>query len=335
MSRKVSGRCDAASRPFGWDATACLVGFVCLVAGCSDPVPQKMETPSNAGLYQDALERQKAGQALDAEALESVPELSAADYERIGDQYYLDGRLGLAYVRYQRSIDLDPARPSSRYKVGLVLLKKQVPGQALAHFDNVLTMYPEDALAVQGRGQALLASGRYPEAEEALRLAIAADPRLWKAFEALGVALDAQGRHAEAIAELEQSLSMRPRNPSALNNLGVAHHRNGDYERAVEVLELAGRLGGDMANRARNNQARSLVKLGRWAAALAALEKAADAPRAYNNLGLLFMSEGHPRNAMACFESAIRLSPSHYAKAVANLARAREVAGSESPGKCP
>jgi Flp pilus assembly protein TadD len=301
------------------------VGWVAILAvglsACS--VPTSLETPLDSGRYEDILQRQQAGMDIDEEALRELPELTAADYERVGDQYVADGKLGLAFVRYQKSLELDPNRATAGYKMGIVLLKKGSPENAVLHFRSVLQHNPDDPLALMGLGQALAAQRDDDSAETVSRRAVALDPGLAKAHETLGVLADRKGDHEQAIEHYQQALALIPGDGSVLNNLGVSYFMLGRYEDALDVLGQAARRGGEVGLRAANNLGRTYAKLGRWPDAFSAFRRAADEPVAYNNLGLLYLSDGRAEKAVACFEHALASSPRFYERAARNLELAK------------
>ncbi len=66
----------------------------------------------------------------------------------------------------------------------------------------------------------LASQGRYREAEEELRAALAVEPRNAAAYYGLGIVLAATGRIAEAIEELRRAREIDPEDPEILNNLG-------------------------------------------------------------------------------------------------------------------
>jgi Tfp pilus assembly protein PilF len=98
----------------------------------------------------------------------------------------------------------------------------------------------------------------------------------------------------------------------------------GEYKESISTLEAA-LTSAPEEDRARilNNLARSLAKTGAWARAFEAFRNASNPVTAYSNLGLLFLRDGQPVRAAACFRRAIEESPRYDAAANDNLARAR------------
>ena len=108
---------------------------------------------------------------------------------------------------------------------------------------------PVDAARVRlagaryGEGAAALASGRFKEAVERLREAIAADSGLAAARLDLSVALSKSGDHAAAEKFLREARSRFPKNPHFPYNLGLVLARLSRAEEAREAFGEALRLG--------------------------------------------------------------------------------------------
>lgn len=122
-------------------------------------------------------------------------------------------------------------------------------GKALKAYKNAVRLEPDNALWMRDLGAALLLAGAYPQAVQALRIAVARDERLEDAWQNLGIAhlheqqwpeaetalrralecsdvpgdrhrylalaLDPQGKRSEAVACLKEALTREPRNEQA------------------------------------------------------------------------------------------------------------------------
>ena len=292
------------------------------LSGCFAAAPKSLQTPVEEGSYKDILARQARGEAF-TEDFAEVPTLTAADEEGLGDRYLQQGEPGLALMRYQHALELDPSLQRARYKLGVVLLQKGRAADALGAFSQILVSEPENALGYLGQGQVYHQQERFQDAERVLRRATELSPDLWKAHETLGITLDRQQRHGEALAAYEAARSHRPSDPSLLNNIGVSHFLAGDYQRSAQVLEDAVRVSGGSA-RVYRNLARTYAKQHLYSEALDAYRKAGERGEAYNLVGEALLTDGKPRKAAACFEEAIRVTPQYYPEANDNLARARK-----------
>jgi Flp pilus assembly protein TadD len=311
-----------------WVAVPALLGVIILVTGgCASSNSQQ----AVFGEYKKLLEKQKAGMPMEEVAVRKLPEMTAPEYERLGDTYLRQGNLNMAYLQYDKALRMEPKETRVRYKVGLMFLKKDLPDEALKEFQEIVTHDATYALAYDGIGQALLKKNQYDEAEKQFRHALALSPELWQGHNFLGILYDRQHRYDAAIAEYQAALALKPDQGFLLNNLGMSYYFKGDYEGAVRVFTEALKTAPDQ-NRIYNNLGLALAKLGRDRDALEAFKNGGDTAKAYNNLGVIYLGEKRYQEAIAAFEQAVQVSPSYYAKANENLKSARQaLAKSPSP----
>lgn len=298
-----------------------VIGF-CL-EGCT--AWKQSRGPFARGSYQQALKGDQSVAAAEEALLRKLDKMTEEDYERLGDHYVHQGNLTMAFLQYDRALRLDPVRARARYKMGLLLLKKGLLEDARFQFqlalgDNTASDSVK-ALAHAGLGQAFFYLRNDAAAEKHFRQAVELDQTLWKAHNFLGIIADRQRRHFEAISEYQAGLTLKPEEPAILNNLGVSYYLLGRYKEAVLAFEL-GAKAGPTNTRVINNLGLALGKLERYHEALEVLKKGNQAERAYNNVGILYLKAGKPHQAIACFEKAIEIKPTYYAKAHENLRQA-------------
>lgn len=139
-------------------------------------------------------------------------------------------------------------------------------GEAIARYEQVLTIEPGDVDALNGLGLTLVHVGRFKEAiaryEQALRL----KPDTVKVHNNLGNVLEQMGQHAEAIAQYEQALRIKPDYMDAHYNLGLALAQAGRLTEAIGHYEQAVKIKPD-----------SLAALNTLAAAYAEAQRFDDA----------------------------------------------------------
>lgn len=127
--------------------------------------------------------------------------------------------------------------------------------------------YPgPDAEHAYDQGRAHHLAGRYDEAVQAYRAALALDPRHVRARNALAAAFARQGDFAQAIPiwrELtkDATLASGPGSAYLFANLGYAYLLGGDYEQAIVALEKACLLD-PLNHRAWQNLGETLRRLG-------------------------------------------------------------------------
>jgi len=123
-----------------------------------------------------------------------------------------------------------------------------------------------DAEFAYDQGRAHHLAGRYPEAIQAYRAVLAADPRHVRARNALAATHARQGEFAQAIPiwralTAELSLDSGPGSAYLFANLGYAYLLGGDYPQAVTALEKACLLD-PLNGRAWNNLGETLRRMG-------------------------------------------------------------------------
>jgi Flp pilus assembly protein TadD len=174
-----------------------------------------------------------------------------------------------------------------------------------------------EARARHNTGVALLFTGRPQEAEQELQAAVEADPRSWRAWNALGRARDARGAWEEASAAYEKALALAPNEGAVLNNFGMSKLSAGDHDGAAALFVRALEASPDLAA-AETNLRLALALDGRYQEALAGIE-AKDMADALNNAGYAALLRGDYAQARSLFLQAIDASPGYYEPARSNL----------------
>lgn len=95
------------------------------------------------------------------------------------------------------------------------------------------------------RGLALARDGRLPDAEQAFRRALAADPYLGPAHCNLGAVLLQQGKYFDGGWELREACQLMPTAPQPRTNLGILYQSVGRNGLAEENLRAALKLAPD------------------------------------------------------------------------------------------
>jgi arylsulfatase A-like enzyme/Tfp pilus assembly protein PilF len=109
--------------------------------------------------------------------------------------------------------------------------------EAIATFNRLLAIDPDNGLAFENIGAAQLRTGDLAAAEGSLRRAIELDPKLAGAHTALGVALASTGRGDEAIELWKRAVALDPMELNALYNLAVNLAEAGRRDEAVPYAE--------------------------------------------------------------------------------------------------
>jgi tetratricopeptide (TPR) repeat protein len=262
-------------------------------------------------------------QAHDNTSSKKLPEMTGDEYERLGDALLSKKKLNLAYVHYEKSLQLNHENSRVMYKKGLVLLYANKNNEAIEQFQIVLEKWPDFSPAYEGIGRAYLQKKVYTEAETHFLKALSFNHKLWRSHVYLGYIFDHRGDYQAAIREYKSAISVQPENGLIFNNLGISYSLAGKYKKAINAYKKAIKAN-YREPKVFNNLALSLANLNRYEEALDAFNRAGGEAQAYNNLGCVFLHSKEFKKAEKCFEKAIELRPSFYSKALENLKKAQK-----------
>lgn len=137
-----------------------------------------------------------------------------------------------------------PQAPQPWMRFGDILRERRRFAEALAAYDEAVARLAEprgtDWVLFYARGIAAERAGRWPQAEEDFRRALALSPDQPYVLNYLAYSWVEQGRNLEeARRMLERAVALRPQDGHIVDSLGWAYFRLGDIPRAVELLERA------------------------------------------------------------------------------------------------
>ncbi len=288
-----------------------LILVAVLSSGCASLSPPLASDTSNHQV-------QSAQRAKAEKPLKPLPEMTAADYEALGDRHYQQGNLPLAFMQYDKALRLSPGDPRIEYKRSYLFLQNGAVDQAIAAFQQILDTDANFAPAHEGLGESFLQAGKLKQAEQSCRKAIDLDSTRWRSYNCLGMAYDRQKRHQDAAAAYQDAIALQPQRSILLNNLGLSYLAQENYEAATRVLKKALTL--EKGNiKIYNNLGIALSRWGKYEEALDTFSQGGNPAQAHNNLGVMYMAEGQYQKAIASFEKAISLHPSYYETASRNL----------------
>jgi len=268
--------------------------------------------------------------------------LTAEQHEQVADGFLRRNNSEMAFMHYNKALNLDPDNLNVRVKKGDLLVTKGLEEQALAEYIQVLEKDPEHAIANGSAGSVYFRAGLYKEARLHLEKSIALNPLLWKSHNYLGILNDRDGNYTAAADNFATALDLHHGNDTAeiYNNLGVVHIAQKQYGQAINAFRNALK-NGDVSSRTYNNLGLALTRMGRLDEALESFKYAGGESKANNNLGYVLLTDEQPAKAVPYFERAIELSPNFYVKAADNLKRARlaarfqKVNNTQSSGSTP
>jgi len=199
-----------------------------------------------------------------------------------------------------------------------------------------LEKYPADFSAHFNLGALFLSRKDIPSAVAHLGAALRAEPEQPAALNTLGVALESDGKLDQAIEQFRHVLRVRPDDTSARYNLANTLAAQGRLEDAAAVFRDL--VAQDPQDRpAHEHLVQILQELGDSAASAGRLQPATESyrelvalepgkPDLRNNFGILLARSGDLASALAQFEAALKLDPSH-AAARRNLELTRQKMG--------
>ncbi len=258
------------------------------------------------------------------------------------------GQTDRALSDYNQAIKLDPREPLAFFGRGVLLAtRKRAYVRAIADFDKVLALQPDNVAALMFRGDAYgqmgefgrsladldraialapddarayvfrgLANGRRGKDQLALddyASALERDPRNVDALVNRAAIRSAAGKNDQAIRDLDAALAIRPDNPLALYNRGYARFIKRDYDQAIADYSAAISLDPTMGL-AYNNRCLTRAIVGRdLVPALAdcdmALKLIPTSLEIHNTRGFIYLKLGDPAIAITEYDKALDADP--------------------------
>jgi len=205
------------------------------------------------------------------------------------------GRLEKAELICRKILKKAPENIDALHLMGLVVLERGDPRQAIKFLSQVVARSPDFGHAHANLGNAYRAAARPDDARASYRRAIALQPRFAPAHTNLGLLLYEQGDLPAALSSCQRALQLDPDNPDVINNLANVCAASGQKEQAETLLRRA-------------------------------LERAPDRPDIHVNLGNVLTDLGRPEDAAVYYERAIEIRPD-LARAHIGLAISRRLSG--------
>ncbi len=205
----------------------------------------------------------------------------------------------------------EPEGAETHYRRASALREQNRVTEALAAFDQAITLRSDYAEAHNGRGIALASLNRLSEAVAAFDRVIALMPDYPEAHNNRGIVLQELKRLDDALSSFDRAIALRPNDARAYSNRGAVLFDAKRFDEALASYGEAIALKGDYAE-AYYNLAIVLQNLRRLDEALAALDRAIalkpDYAAAHNNRGVVLMELRRLDEALAAFEKTVALT---------------------------
>jgi tetratricopeptide (TPR) repeat protein len=205
-------------------------------AATSQNTPPKTSTREEAyranNIGVALLEQYKYKEAADAfkRALQLDPGLTIARIN-VGIALFNVPDLVAAQRELQSAAAAAPTAPQPQYVLGLMAKTQNKPAEAIAAFQKVLAIDPQDVGANVNLGQLYAQQRKYTEAVAVLRTGLAAEPYNTTALYNLGTALIRAGQREEGQKIIQQFQALRERGSGT--TLGTNYLEQGRYAEAI------------------------------------------------------------------------------------------------------
>lgn len=182
---------------------------------------------------------------------------------------------------------------------------------AYRNFNRAIALNPRDGAAYEGLARVWRDWGLPALALGDAHRAVYYAPQSGSARNTFGTVMQALGRHDDARRAYEQAGSLDPRGAYAVNNLCYLALLEGRIDAAIETCKKALELEPSMTA-ARNNLALAFAASGRVDLARQQFLDAGDRASGLYNTGLMYLSAGDYRSALAAFDQASRARATFY-----------------------
>ena len=148
----------------------------------------------------------------------------------------------------EEAVTTDPNLLTARLALAQAYTRKGRFADAIAQFDQILTVAPDAGSALLGRGAAAIALDRLDQARADFQRIVDlardgemanVDPQLESAYYSLGVIALREGRAEDAVLNLADAVRIKRTDADALHLLGTALLQAGEPERAVTATRQA------------------------------------------------------------------------------------------------
>ncbi|HEU5103911.1 MAG TPA: tetratricopeptide repeat protein [Roseiflexaceae bacterium] len=164
----------------------------------------------------------------------------AAQHSARGWEQFFADRYEEALATFEQALSLDPTLADAHNGVGRVYERLGTPDAALAAYNRALALDPHYVPAYWGLGIVYyMLLDQCGKAVEVFRRGLELNPHEVEFYGGLGQAYARQGSSAEAISAFERHARLAPTDPSGNCNLGMLYLHLWQYEAAIAALQRA------------------------------------------------------------------------------------------------
>ena len=210
-------------------------------------------------------------------------------------------------------LESQPRNADLWHVLGLTLLQSGYPHEAIAAFEQAISVQPNNAALLSNLGSAYSETGNVESAQSAFEKALRIQPDFPQASNNLGNACRELGQLDDAESHYRNALKSNPNYPEALNNLGVVLNRKKQLEEAEECYEAALKLNPQYVS-ALSNLASLYIDQGKGEKAFRVSQQVLalkpDFSAAHINLGFALADQGYRKESLRPLRHAADLDPS-------------------------
>ena len=233
-----------------------------------------------------------------ASGIDDRPKTSAPPVVKKVDPVVMDlaekaieqGRHRDASKLMERVLLVEPQNPRAKLLMAELQLATGAVQTAVRGFEELADNPALSARALQGKGICLLIDRSDEAAFEALRLAVEADPTLWRAWNALGYYYDSKRDWSDSEESYENALAANPSSAIVYNNRGFSRLLQERVDDAVNDLTKALRLDPTLKT-AKRNLRLALAWKGQYKHAMLGVSEK-EKSKVLNNVGFVALMKG-------------------------------------------
>jgi tetratricopeptide (TPR) repeat protein len=243
-----------------------------------------------------------------------VPTLTTIKLVDRGDALNKQGNYTQAIALFDAVLAIDPNNKGALSGKGDALSGQDKDDLAIQYYDIALDIDSRYKDALYGKGNALNDRGNYTQAMPLFDKALAIDPNYKDALYGKGDVLYYQRNYVQAIQYYDRALDIDPNYKDALNSKGNALSGQGNYVQAIQYYDRALDIDPNFKD-ALNGKGAALIGQGNYTQAILLFDKAlAIDPNFKNALigkGEALRGQGNYTQAIPLFDKALAIDPNN------------------------